>query len=391
MQTPEAIVITLFAVVALVGGARFLLQAKLFEPASGARIVGLAAFAAAGYFLGLAELKSESIALVDLVSYTRRSVGFYLLFCGLAPWCASPASVAKPSLSLILHSGAVALLLIVNLRSEFSLLHESVRMVENAESGVYELERLTSVWAVSLAACVFASFALIANAAYRLALNNQRKQAAILGAAAFVLPATFFWDFAQLAKSDQSSDLKWLGVATLLGTLFAYTLATRKTHAKRETMDRSGSDPLANGDDAYASIELPTQPGVALLLGFSQTDERLLSKLLSSRGYSVMRETRLTGSLDSYLSEHPDCRLIAYDLEATEADSSSTLASLQDEPACHRSLVYTKELNSPKLRRKLRARNIPFALRKPPRAKELFQALDTLESTKPHPFLPKLP
>lgn len=388
MPPPETIVITLFSVAAFVGGAWFLLRTQRFD-ATSARLVALASLAAAGYFLGLAATQSEPVELADLVSYTRRSVGFYLLFCGLAPWCASRATLASPSLSLILHSGATALLLIVNYRSEFSLLHESVRVIESAESGVFEIERLTSVWAVSLAASVFASFALVANAAYRLALDCQRRRATALGVAAFTLPATFFWDFAQLTSSEESSDLTWLGVASLLAALYANAFSTRTRQAPPQIRVKFELGAIGSEDDAVASFEARNQPGAALLLGFSQTDERLLSKLLSSRGYVVMQEASLPGSLDSYLSEHPDCRLIAYDLEATEADSSSTLKSLQAEPVCFRSLVYTKGLNSPKFRRKLRTRNIPFALRKPPRAKELFQALDTLESTNANPLLPR--
>ena len=383
MLTLEFIAIACSSTAAFLVGGWFLLRARRLEPTLRARLLGLASFAAAGFLLSLAGLKSNPSQLAELANFTRSGVGFYLLFCGLAPWCASGAGIARPSLSLVLYSSAVGLLLIANQRSEFSLLHESFTLVQNADTGVVELERLTSAWAVSLAACVFACFALLAKSAYRLASDDQGGRGRTLGATAFLLPATFFWDFALLTGKDESSHLKWTGVAALLCVLASQAIGERRRDAASGPSTRAFHRP-SDEDSARADPPEKLESWVALLLGFSRFDEQLLSKLLGSRGYIVMQEPCVERALQAFIDEHPDCRLVAYDLEAAETAPPQVLARLLDEPLRSRSLAYSKELDSPVTRRKLRSQRLP-------RARELFQALDALQDGEAPVSLPPGP
>ncbi|MDQ8205110.1 hypothetical protein [Pelagicoccus sp. SDUM812003] len=376
MSNQEFFALSLASVVSLFGGGWFLLNSKRFPQPVQASIAGIMGLACAGFFLSLIGLNSAPEDAEQSLSFATSSITFSLLVFGLTPWLSYRGeSLRQRPLAFISAASACGFIAWSLLQDKSLLLSQLPLPQENLPIGEAGFP-LTGA-AVGIAASALIAFAWLGHNALLAGLAGLKRCSAVHGLAAAVL---LICSIAQIISlQDGRLDFLWLSLAVALLAVFSFSVALLKL------VDPPSADavrPQGKEETHYTfSSRGDDRDVAALVLWFDDEEADFLAKLLSSKGYQVLREDdrqvcpTVEGSQDI---ESIDILIFDWDASRTpKQELVETWAKRSPKPLI---IAATRSAKDPHLRRKLRRGWVDLLLQKPPRATELFDLLSTLKA-----------
>ncbi len=367
----------LLALLGLFAGAWVLLNPSFPKNSPHSILAGAINFAAAAYLLcDIGRAQADEIS--QLVAFEKANTGLAIALLALLPWTLLLSQGRKPTLFLLVYSANAAALEITNLLSPISLRYQRLQQSLTNPSLVQASD---SPWSIALGILAVTCSAFCIHRAIKLHQENSPKLVILLTSTAI---ATFSIPLAALtrdATTHPSDNFNWIAVALI--AICSSTLSPRAKKRKESPTPPKPNPSNPNNLDDDEKEETPLKQH-ALLLQLKESDAVLASKLLSSQGFTVMREDEAAEIPSTYFEDKGVHYSIFFDRDSNNRPPAN-LKKLIQGPNSHVSLfALTHKPRTPRILREIRNKDYTTAIESPLKATELFRILESHNDTTFH-------
>lgn len=357
----------LLALLGLVAGAWILLFPSRPSTSPSSFLTTSINFTAAAYLLcEISFVRAETPS--HLVLIEKASTGFFIMTIAILPWALEFAATKR---RLLKGHSIFALLLLANFLSPVSSKYHQL-IPSGLDSKIIRSEPPS--FSLALLILALSCSLLTARKAIRSRRDTSKKLTALILSTA--IATTFFaaMDIKQNRETRPHDNLMWIAICMIAATnTWVYFSEKRKTLSKRSEEISTEYDPTKKTDH-----EPPQNyQKRAILLNLEENDAYFASKILISKGYTVMIENELTPILPSFF-ETEQIRLTVIfnrDYEQTLKRCIPEISfQIKDRVALFAS---TRRPRSPSLMREIRRGHYLAAIQSPLKATELFSILES--------------
>lgn len=361
----------LLALLGLFGGAWILFNPNSSRASPSSLLTSAINFAAAAFLLcDIGLLQANTTA--QLVLFEKASTGFAVIVLGILPWALNLPNESKGLLKA--HSALASIFLLTNYLVPISLRY---RQLTQSDIDPKVVQSDPSFFSLPLLAIAVSCAAFTAYKAFRIRHDTTPKLTSIVLCTAVTTALFTTMAVFQSPTRPPYDNFMWIAISLLAGTASTVFLRKNKKSPIPLTPPPTPETIPSESNEPDPSINYEQQ---ALLVRLEQNDALFASKILSSKGYTVMIEDELSEITDSYFEkENVRYSLIFNRDRNRKLDqclpklSAKTVERISN-------FALTRRPHSPTYLREIRNGHYLTAIESPLKATELFQMLDSHNS-----------
>lgn len=381
MTDPISIAHAIIAFIALFVGGWFLVNSKSFPNPVHTTLTGATCFATVGYLisrLGFGQASSDA----ELVQFESAATGFAIVIFGLYPYCLTTERRPHNSPYRVIQAVASAILLGINYDRPISLRIEQFAPIEALEAPM--------AFTTSGLLWTFVALGISAAVYGLLVAREQRKEESVgnyllLNVVSVSIVIFFLYETYQFQTNDLSPRVEWLAITMLMGTAIYWRIAHREVTAEKPhywfppAVPQEKISPFkAAPDEADEMIE-DAKPTFrqAILYQVRDQDSVFISKLLSSRGFSVMTDDGASDIPKSHFEEDDTSYTVIFCRDDFDGlpERIRVIGAYQNPNIAF--FAISKHPDSPQIQQEIKHGFYDKVLGQPLKAMELFSLLDS--------------
>lgn len=311
MTDPTTIAHAFIAFVSLFVGGWFLVNSKSFPNPVHTTLTGATCFASVGYLISRLGF-SQASSIDELIQFESAATGFAIIIFGLFPYCLTTEKRPHNSPYRVIQAVASVILLGINYDRPISLRFAKFTPTDSLEDPM----------SFTTSGLVWTFVALGISAAFYglLVAREQRKEESVgnyllLNLVCLSTIIFFAYETYQFYASDLTPRVEWIALSMMLGTAIYWRIAHRKiTQEQRHYWFPPASTAGALSPQATQTVHptRPPEPRIeepeptfrqAILYQVHDRESAFISKLLSSKGFTVMHDDGSEDIPESYFQE----------------------------------------------------------------------------------------
>ncbi len=358
----------LLALLGLFGGAWVLLNPNSSRTSPSSLLTSAINFAAAAFLLcDIGMLQSNTTA--QLILFEKASTGFTIIVLALLPWALGLPDESKVFLKT--HSLLASFFLLTNY-----LLPISLRYNELTQSDIDPkiVQSDPSLFSLSLLAIATSCAVATAYKAFKIRHETSPKLTSLVLCTAIATALFATMEFFQNPTRPPYDNFMWIAVTLIAST--ASTAFLRKNRNPPRAAHLVSTPDSTNGEPSESAPAINYEQQ-ALLVRLEENDAFFASKILSSKGYTVMIEDDLSEITDSYFENEKVRYSIIFNRDQNRK-LDQCLPRLSPQTAERISFfAITRRRHSPTYLREIRNGHYLTTIESPLKATELFQMLES--------------
>lgn len=392
MTDPTSIAQAIIALGALFAGGWFLVNSKLFPNPVHTTLTGAACFATVGFIiarLGFAQAKTT----IELVQFESAATGFAIIVFGLFPYCLTRESSQNSSPYRVIQALAAAILLAINYDRPISLRFSHLAVEESTVLVSFHISKFLYLYAtLAIAAGIYGL-----KTAWQLYTEGRHTKMTLLGGVGVGVLVTTAYQTHAITSGSDLPRLDWIVIGVLFLTCILWRIAHRKqTHAPSHYWNspplRQSESSLAESTSTEAPVAAPyeeenaeEEPAPmfrqAILFKLPERESTFVSKLLSSKGFTVMHEDGDEPIPGSHFQEPDTAYALIFDRDQIDGIPYRVSEVIDYQNPNVSVFAISSDPNAPAVQREIRSGRYLKAIGTPIKAMELFNMLDGPNST----------